>query len=212
MHPHGGHAPRPRAALFRSVSPVRQPDRFLERQQARRLAAFIRSDFPRADQVFAYQHLQGLALRLDAEFCVFYEEPIDPGGMGADIKAWFDRGFLSPCSPQQQAADLDHFRQTCPDRVATVLGHVAAALGCEHDAVLAIPAAASAWSRARWTKAYAPDLLASFYTSEDALAAYLTCALLDIPRLLFLSELGDGATHYLAKLLQIGRASCRERV
>lgn len=185
------------------MQPLRRPNRFLERRKAKRIAAFVLSDFPRADQEPIYLHLQRLALSLDVDLRIFYEECVDPVGIDTSVKAWLGQGFVATRSPLQQAADLDHFRQVGSDRLDGALARIAHALDCTRAEVEALPATGRAWSSLRWTKAYAPDLVASFYTLEDGLVAYLACALLDLPRLLFLSELGDSSTHFLAKLMPL---------
>ena len=48
------------------------------------------------------------------------------------------QGFLSPRSLLKEDADIDHFRRTCPDRLATALMRVAGALGCLPEAVLQV--------------------------------------------------------------------------
>lgn len=182
---------------------LRRPNRFLERRKTRRIAAIVTARFPMADQQFAYVHLQRLALRLDADFSVFYEDPVDPRTLDPETKPWLSQGFLSPRSLLKEDADIDHFRRTCPDRLATALMRVAGALGCLPEAVLQIDEARAGISQARMVQAWAADVLVSFYAFEGGLKAYLVCALLQIPRLLFLGELGGGEENWLVRLLPL---------
>lgn len=159
--------------------------------------------FPQDEQRFAYELVHGQSLRLDADLRIFYTEPTDPRATSADAKAWISRGFVSPIAPHQQRADLDHFRRTVPDRVDAVLKEIAEYSQRSVESLLADPMVAQAFTDARWAKAWAPDVIYSFYAWGSTLAAHIVCRLLDLPHVLFLYHLHVDADDFVRRLLPL---------
>jgi LPS sulfotransferase NodH len=169
------------------------PNRFHNPARRRRIAAFVTAYFPEDTQQSAYELLHGQSMRLDADLQVFYSEPADPRTTSAEAKAWLDRGFPAVFAPHQQRADLAHFRSVAPALVDAVLREIAELVHESVDAVLARHEVAQAFTFARWVKAWAPDVVYSCYAYGGTLAAHIVKRLLDLPHVLFLFHLHEGA-------------------
>lgn len=188
--------------------PMRRANRFLNRPKGRRMAAFVTAEFPKQDQTFAYELVQRLSLRVDADYRFAYQWPTDPSKLDANTKYWLSRTLIAPSSPLEEAADLEHFRHAEATRCARALTTLAEAMGVTEAEALAKPHVRAAFSMARIVKAWGPDLLLSFHAFEASLQAWLVSELLDLPRVLFVYDLEPANAEWARLLpLQLQQAS-----
>lgn len=181
----------------------RKPNRFLDRTKPVRVAAIVTARFPEENQTFAYEQIHRQSLLLDADLRFFACETTDPRYAAGRTKAWLGLGMVTPPSDLVHAADVDHFRRTAPERFDRLLHDMAEIGGMPSDDLLQIQHVRIAISVARWMKAWAPDVLYSYYAIEGSLWAHVAATLLDIPRVLVHYGLRDGEVNTAAPLLPL---------
>ncbi|MEO8621523.1 MAG: sulfotransferase [bacterium] len=161
------------------------------------------SEFPASNQVRSYERVRNHCEQLGAEFKVFFASVRDLPTIDPAERAWLGHGFPSRYMAMLAQADVEHFRSVTPERLTATMDALVAHLGRSAVDLLAMPSIAMAFSHARWVKAWAPDLILSFYAHEGSLAAFVAASLLDLPRVFFLNDLPHGEEGVLNKLLPL---------
>ena len=158
-------------------------NRFAERHRRFRIAAFVATEYPRADQAATYEELDRLGDAIDAEVGVFYSRVPDPRSVDDTMRPLVGGGYFVPDNPMLQAEDLEHQWRTRRQRFDTMASSLARLAHQSVAGVLTRRDVRIAMSQARMVQAFDADMVYSRGLGESSVSALLSAYLLELPLL-----------------------------
>lgn len=152
-----------------------------------RLTVFADFVWPRAADAERAGQLSALGRALGVDVAVVHSVVPDPTPLPPALRTEVGQGLFVPQLPPMHDNDRCHFQRTLPARVESLLAVLAAhaPTGCEE--LLERPELREAFAAARIARAWSAELVVSFDLEAGSLPAFVTAALLGLPRIVVLT-------------------------
>jgi glycosyltransferase involved in cell wall biosynthesis len=137
--------------------------------------------FPIHSQTFVYQEVQSLAW-LNLEPLVFCCETNGRGELPAAFSSLWDKRVVLVPEWTRNQEDLEHFRRTRPERVASLLSILADYLGSNEEGVLRESIVMMGFTFARHVEISGARYLHTYFFYDQSFMALMAAHLLEIPR------------------------------